>query len=159
MSAQTFPIKPLVLIIHGSCSLCVSVFELSIYRISSPMMTACTVQNYVWRKVFAYLPSVRQIICNILSSFVSFLKEDNPCLSCSNQGKINSFHCKTEISVSEEPKYSKLSRYSYYFFPIPPSTLALTFIFPSQFSTSEFSWDIEIDQSIINHDSHWLQSM
>lgn len=84
MSAQTFPIKPLVLIIHGSCSLCVSVFELSIYGISSPMMTACTVQNYVWRKVFAYLPSVRQIICNILSSFVSFLKEDNPCLSCSN---------------------------------------------------------------------------
>lgn len=88
-----------------------------------------------------------------------FLKEDNPCLSCSNQGKINSFQCKTEISLSEEPKYSKLSRHSYYFFPIPPSTLALTFIFPSQFSTSEFSWDIEIDQSIINHDSHWLQSM
>lgn len=46
-------------------------------------------------------------------------------------GKINSFQCKTEISLSEESKYSKLSRHSYYFFPIPPSTLALTFIFPS----------------------------
>lgn len=41
MSAQTFPIKPLVLIIHGSCSLCVSVFELSIYHSSC----CCQIQS------------------------------------------------------------------------------------------------------------------